>query len=87
LGKILIGAFLAAYFPLVVFFDFCNQGFIHHMGATVFELLGQGKKEPEKGFRGSKAQLNVALKAIQDNKKNRYSSVQEFFSEWLAALE
>ncbi len=59
---------------------------VYHMGATVFEFLGHGKKEADKGFRGNKSQLNVAFKAIQDNKKERYSSVQEFCSEWLAAL-
>jgi len=63
-----------------------NRTTVYHMGATVFEFLGRGKKEPEKGFRGSRAQLKIALKAIQDDKKERYCSVQEFFSEWLAAL-
>jgi len=63
-----------------------NRTTVYHMGATVFEFLGRGKKEPEKGFRGSNEQLKIALKAIQEEKKKRYSSVEEFFSEWLAAL-
>lgn len=63
------------------------QTTVYHMGATVFELLGMGKKDPEIGFRGNKKLLDVALKAIQLDKKDRYASVQEFCSDWFAALD
>lgn len=63
------------------------QTTVYHMGATVFELLGTGKKEPGVGFRGNEKLFNVALKAIQTDKKDRYSSVQEFCSDWFAVLD
>ncbi len=63
------------------------QTTVYHMGATVFELLGTGKKEPEVRFRGNEKLFNVALKAIQTDKKDRYSSVQEFCSDWFVALD
>lgn len=63
-----------------------NRTTVYHMGATVYEFLGTGKKEPKKGFKVNENLLHVALKAIQKNKKDRYSSVQEFYSDWLKAL-
>lgn len=63
------------------------QTTVYHMGATVFELLGTGKKDPSVGFRGSKELFNVAMKAIQPNKEDRHSSVQEFYTDWISILD
>ena len=60
---------------------------VYHMGATAFELLGKGKKEPQAGFRGNKELLKVALKAIEPDKKDRYPSVKEFCEDWFGALK
>ena len=60
---------------------------VYHMGATVFELLGKGKKKLQEGFRGNKEQFLIALKAISKNKENRYQSVREFYFDWIEALE
>ena len=64
-----------------------NRAMVYHMGATVFELLGKGKKSLRDGFRGNEEQFTIALKAISENKDDRYQSVRDFYFDWIESLQ
>lgn len=59
---------------------------VFHMGATAFELLGTGIKQPAAGFKGNGGLYKVALKATQPQKEQRYASVKDFCADWFAHL-
>jgi serine/threonine-protein kinase len=54
---------------------------VYTMGATAFLLLSDGNRSLEK-WTLKKELFNVAKKAVNDTRKNRQQSIEEFITEW-----
>lgn len=57
------------------------------MGALAFEILGSNRERSMSRWNGNKALYEVATKATQSDKAQRYQSIQELIDAWLKARE
>lgn len=55
---------------------------VYTMGATAFELLGCNRNRNFENWTGSKEQYDVAKKAVNDKRSERYPSIDAFFKAW-----
>ncbi|MNO00169.1 hypothetical protein D3C81_2199930 [compost metagenome] len=55
------------------------------MGAIAFALLGGGLDHSFSKWDAEKKLYEVALKATESNRNDRYSSVADFYSAWTSA--
>ncbi len=54
------------------------------MGAVAFALFGGETNRSLEKWRLSKAMYAVALKAVSDDRNDRYQTIEEFAKEWRA---
>ena len=58
---------------------------VFNMGAMAFSLLGGEKDRSFIKWEASKELYEVAYRAVNDNRAERYASVTEFYEAWLKA--
>lgn len=58
---------------------------VYNMGATAFVFLGGVMNHAFEYWLGSRELYNVVKRAVEFNKDKRYSSVREFYEQWLKA--
>lgn len=57
---------------------------VYTMGAAAFVFLADSSRERE-AWRGTDAQYEVCLKAVSQNREERYSCIAEFYRHWKGA--
>jgi serine/threonine-protein kinase len=72
-------------FTLGAEIDGCTNVFT--MGATAFALLGGERDRSYEHWEAGKELYEVALKAVEPNREDRYGSVSEFKSAWDSAVK
>jgi serine/threonine protein kinase, bacterial len=60
---------------------------VFNMGAICFGLLGGELNHSIEKWEASRDLYDVAIKAVEKDRNNRYSSVQEFYSNWKKVVE
>ncbi|BBI34230.1 serine/threonine protein kinase [Cohnella abietis] len=60
---------------------------VFNMGAIAFALIGGELDRSSTKWDAGKALYEVALKAVEPNRNDRYQSVKEFYSAWKSACE
>ncbi|HDX9628736.1 TPA: serine/threonine protein kinase [Bacillus cereus] len=56
---------------------------VFNMGAMAFTLLGGGKDRAFTKWEASKDLYEIAYRAVNENRIERYASIEEFYEEWL----
>ncbi|MNI81135.1 hypothetical protein D3C73_1377230 [compost metagenome] len=59
---------------------------VFNMGAIAFALLGGGLDHSFSKWEAGKELYEVAIKATETNRNDRYPSVADFYSAWTSAL-
>ncbi|QSX07346.1 serine/threonine protein kinase [Sedimentibacter sp. zth1] len=58
---------------------------VYTMGAVAFELLGSNSNRNIEHWSASQKLFNVAKKAVNNDRNQRYKSISEFYDEWIKA--
>lgn len=56
------------------------------MGATAFQLFGGGKERDFSKWQANENLFQIALKAVNTNKEDRYPSIDEYFEAWTKVI-
>ncbi len=59
---------------------------VFNMGAMAFAILGGGKDRSFAEWEASRDLYETAYRAVNENRAERYASVEEFYEEWVNVL-
>lgn len=59
---------------------------VFNMGAMAFTILGGGKDRSFTKWEASRDLYEIAYRAVNENRAERYASVEEFYEEWVNVL-
>ena len=57
---------------------------VFNMGAMAFAILGGGKDRSFTKWEASRDLYEIAYRAVNENRTERYASVKEFYEEWVS---
>ncbi|MDA2311572.1 MULTISPECIES: serine/threonine protein kinase [Bacillus cereus group] len=57
---------------------------VFNMGAMAFAILGGGKERSFTEWEASRNLYEIAYRAVNENRTERYASVKEFYEEWVS---